>query len=134
MSIVLDDTNNASDSSARGWMSQTVRGRVRGPKWLVTASLCALIILTFLHWRSLQNHGRFSSSFDATTKDLTVPVGESVDTRKDLLSQAAVSRAEHKRPREEKHPLALDRDDISSESSVSISEDDTESGQRQISL
>lgn len=99
VSIALD--SGGSEGGSRTLISQTLRGRVRAPKWLVSGAIFALIVLSFYHWQALRNHGTFSTTFQtrSRSRDVNLPEGDSVDTRKTLLSQAADIRAERMRSR-----------------------------------
>ncbi|GFR69116.1 hypothetical protein ElyMa_005622100 [Elysia marginata] len=102
VSIALDSLGSSEGGGLRTMLSQTIRGRVRAPKWLVPTAICGLVVLSLYHWHSLTIHGRNSSSFHARTRDVSLPEGESLDTRIDLLNQAAVTRAERMRSRQER--------------------------------
>ncbi|RUS80850.1 hypothetical protein EGW08_011369, partial [Elysia chlorotica] len=134
VSIALDGLSG--ERSMRSWISQTIKVRVRGPRWLVTASLLALLLLTVYHWHSLHSHGAHSDSVDTRARHRATPVGDSLNTRLDLLSQAAMFRAERTRGRtEEVQASGFDRGDAGIQSawddrSQSDGRDDAESDDR----
>ena len=121
---------SGSEGSMRSWISHTIRGRVRGPKWLVTASVCALLVLSFYHWSSLRRHGRYASTFVARPRDVSELAGDSLNTRLELLGQTARGRAERTRsPNEEVQPSESDGEDDVVQTFLVDSSGDSQSGQ-----